>query len=95
MQDESFFLSSNCLSTARDRACRKPSMVTVGACKETQARGLLLPALGPLAAPPTDSSRGAATAQGKRGEPRCCSARAPLWGPGRARRGLSASHSAV
>lgn len=30
---ESFFLSSNCLSTARDRACRKPSMVTVGACR--------------------------------------------------------------
>lgn len=31
--DESFFLSSNCLSTARDRAWRKPSMVTVGAWK--------------------------------------------------------------
>lgn len=29
--DESFFLSSNCFSTARDRAWRKPSTVTVGA----------------------------------------------------------------
>lgn len=31
--DESFFLSSNCFSTVRDRAWRKPSMVTVGAWK--------------------------------------------------------------
>ena len=31
--DESFFLSSNCFSTARDRTWRKPSMVTVGAWK--------------------------------------------------------------
>lgn len=49
--DESFFLSSNCLSTARDRAWRKPSTVMVGAWKDRQHCECSRPRRGHPAAP--------------------------------------------
>lgn len=45
-QDDSCRFSSNCLSTASERAWRKPSMVTVGAWEESRVVILLLPHLG-------------------------------------------------